>query len=165
MKDYGYEYEFSIIKRENGYFLEIKYEKELWTRIWNIIKDDVEIFETSNAWGANIRQKFFRYRNTDEKLLSTIVNVVTNDVSLIDNINRRPFYLYDSGIEFNLAIFRIVPEQNIGKYVVSKAKIPNYCIIPKYKIADFARVLKIIIQYLMNSKVAVEYSFRVKVIK
>jgi hypothetical protein len=94
---------------EKGYpYLIVKYEDDEWTKIENILKSlGLQKAYTEKGFGKNL--KFEYYRENDTELLNYLKEYFYSHLNnVVDDIND---YIYYNGY-FNIAIFRVIPNQN-----------------------------------------------------
>jgi len=152
-----------ILPKDGKYLCRVIYRKDEWEKLKLIYeKAGLQIRTTDMGFGNNTLE-YFRY-----PVNTTVFREVFNEYSmmksgekirLVDDINM-PLLQYDSDyLQFNLAIFRVIPRENDNMYITEVYS----DIVPAYKmlLKDIALILKIFVNKVMNANAKVKYSFEV----
>jgi len=102
---------------EKGYpYLIIRYENDEWEKIENILKNlGLQKAFTEKGFGKNL--KFEYYRESDTELLSYLKEYFYSHLNnVVDDINDLVYY---NGY-FNIAIFRVIPQNGEVKILLDK---------------------------------------------
>ena len=122
------------VKLENGkQYLIIKYSKRDWNKIKEKLENlGLEVAETTLGLGLGLRFKY--YRDRENKFGSELVNFLRSSTvnNFINDINS---YVIDDFGTVNLAILRIIPNENL------EVKIPLH---KWLTILDFNRIVKML---------------------